>query len=66
MLHGGALRLVRVAIQTARDEVTVGIAAEVRLRDDVVEAPSLENESAQTIEAAGALVAYMPVLRVRV
>ncbi len=55
MLDGGAFRLVGVAIQTARDEVAVGIAPEVRLRDDVVEAPSLGNEPAQTIEAAAAL-----------
>ncbi len=53
-LLGGALRLVGVAIEAARDEVAEGIAAEVRLRDDVVEAPSLGNEPAQTIEAAAA------------
>jgi len=53
--HGVALGLQLVAIQTARDEVAVGIAAEVCLRDDVVEAPSLEDEPAQTIETAAAL-----------
>jgi len=53
-LDGGALRLIGVTVQTARDEVAVGIAAEVRLRDDMVEAPSLGDEPAQTIEAAAA------------
>src|SRR5260370_7585150 len=53
-LDGVALRLIGVAIQTARDEVAEGIAAEVCLRDDMVEAPSLGNEPAETIEAAAA------------
>ncbi len=52
--HGVALRLIGVAIETAGDEVAVGIVAEVRLRDDMVDAPSLGNEPAQTIEAAAA------------
>jgi hypothetical protein len=53
--HGVAVRLQWVAIQTARDEVAVGIAAEAGPRDDVIEAPSLGNEAAQTIEAMAAL-----------
>src|SRR6266851_1188910 len=54
-LDGVALCLIGVAIETARDEVAEGIAAEVCLRDDVVEAPSLGDEPAQTIEATAAL-----------
>ena len=54
-LDGVALRLVGVAIETAGDEVAVGIAAEVCLRDDVIEAPSMGDEPAETIEAAAAL-----------
>src|SRR5260370_1123020 len=54
MLHGGAFRLVGIAIETAGDEVAEGIAPELRLRDDVVEAPSLGDEPAETIEAAAA------------
>jgi len=54
-LDGVAVGLQRVAIQTTRDEVAVGIATEAGLRDDVVEAPSLGNEAAQTIEAMAAL-----------
>lgn len=53
-LDGVALGLQRVAIETAGDEVAVGIAAEMRLRDDVVEAPSMGDEPAQAIEAAAA------------
>ena len=53
-LDGGALRLIGIAIETTGDEVVVGITAEVCLRNDVVEAPSLGNEPAQTIEAAAA------------
>src|SRR5258708_17715549 len=54
-LDGVAVGLQRVAVQTTRDEVAVGIATEAGLRDDVVEAPSLGNEAAQTIEAMAAL-----------
>jgi len=54
-LDGGKLGLIGVAIQTARDEVVVGIAAEVCLRNHVVEAPPLRDEPAQTIEATAAL-----------
>ena len=54
-LDGGALRLIGVAIETARDEVAVGIAAEVCLRDDMVEAPSVVGDPPRTIEAAAAL-----------
>src|SRR5260370_37112152 len=54
-LDGGALRFIGVTVQTARDEVAEGIAPELGLRDDMVEAPSLGNEPAQTIEAAAAL-----------
>jgi hypothetical protein len=54
-LDGGALRLIGVTVQTARDEVAVGIATEVRLGDDVIEAPSMGHEPAETIEAAAAL-----------
>jgi len=54
-LDGVALRLVGVAIQTARDEVAVGIAAEACLRDDVVEAPPAVGDPPRTIEAAAAL-----------
>ncbi len=54
-LDGVALGLIGIAIETAGDEVAVGIAAEVRLRDDVVEAPSMGDEPAETIEAAAAL-----------
>src|SRR5260370_8841321 len=48
-LDGVAVGLQRVAIQTTRDEVAVGIAAEAGLRDDVVEAPSLGNEADHTV-----------------
>jgi len=54
-LDGVALRFIGIAIETAGDEVAVGIAAEAGLRDDVVEAPSLGDEPTQTIEAAAAL-----------
>src|SRR5260370_19642382 len=54
-LDGVALGFIGVAIQTAGDEVAVGIAAEVCLRDDVIEAPSMGDEPAETIEAAAAL-----------
>ena len=37
VFHGGALGLVGVAVVAARDEIAVGIAAEVGVRDDVVE-----------------------------
>jgi hypothetical protein len=50
-LDGGALGFIGVAIETTRDEIAVSIAAEPRLRDNVVEAPSLADETAQTIEA---------------
>jgi hypothetical protein len=68
--HGVALGLQGVAIQTARDEVAVGIAAEVGLRNDVVEAPSVVGDPPRTIEAAAALafvdgrVSRTPPLRV--
>jgi len=54
-LDGVTLGLIGVAIETARDEVAVGIVAEVCLRDDVVEAASMGDEPAQTIEAAATL-----------
>jgi hypothetical protein len=54
-LDGVALRLIGIAIETAGDEVAVGIAAEVCLRDDVIEAPSMGDEPAETIEASAAL-----------
>jgi len=54
-LDGGTLGLIGVAIETAGDEVAVGIAAEAGLRNDVIEAPSMGDEPAQTIEAAAAL-----------
>ncbi len=54
-LDGGALRFIGVTVQTARDEVAVGIAAEVCLRNDMVEAPSMGDEPAETIETAAAL-----------
>src|SRR5260370_23526209 len=54
-LDGVAVGLQRVAIQTTRDQVAVGIAGEAGLRDDVVEAPSLGNEAAPTGKAMAAL-----------
>src|SRR5271165_4562869 len=51
----GALLLFRVAIVTAGDEVAVGIAAEIGLRDDVVEASVVPRNPAQAVEALGAL-----------
>jgi len=51
-LDGRALGFMGVAIETTRDEIAVRVAAEPRLRDNVVEAPSLADETAQTIEAA--------------
>ncbi len=54
-LDGVALGFIGVAIQTARNEIAVGIAAEVCLRNHVVEAPSLGDEATETVEAAAAL-----------
>src|SRR6266851_10021476 len=54
-LFGGALPLLRVAIQTARNKVTVGIAAGLRAWHDMIEAASAADELAQTIKAAAAL-----------
>src|SRR5712691_742000 len=54
-LFGGAFPLLRVAIQAARDEVTVGVAAGLRARHNVVDAPPFTSDGAQTIKAAALL-----------
>jgi hypothetical protein len=54
-LVGRALCLLRVALRTARNEVAVGIAAQLRARHDVVEAPGAPRNPPQTIKAAAPL-----------
>jgi hypothetical protein len=54
-LFGGAFPLFRVAIQAARYEVAVGVAAGLRARHNVVDAPPFIRDGAQTIKAAAVL-----------
>jgi hypothetical protein len=57
MLLGRALPFLRVAIQTARHQVSMGILSQLRSRHDVVEAPPVLSDPPRTIEAAPALIA---------
>lgn len=54
-LDGVVLRLFGIAIETTRNEVAVGIAAGLRTRHNVVEAPPFTCDWAQTIKAAAVL-----------
>jgi len=54
-LDGVVLRLFGIAIETTRNEVAVGIAAGLRARHNVVEAPPFTSDGAQTIKAAAVL-----------
>src|SRR6266581_1042364 len=53
-LLGRAFPFLRVAIQTARDEISIGILSQLRPRNDVVEAPPVVGDPPRTIEAAAA------------
>jgi hypothetical protein len=55
MLHGGALPLLRVAFQTAGHQVPIGIPSQLRPRHNVVKAPPVVGNAAQTIKALAAL-----------
>ncbi|HKW61877.1 MAG TPA: hypothetical protein VJN89_04970 [Candidatus Acidoferrum sp.] len=48
---GGTLALPGVAIETAGDEVAVGVALTLRLRHDVIEGPPSSADPAQTVKA---------------
>src|SRR5260370_42155882 len=53
-LLGRALPFLRVAIQTARHQVSIGILSQLRPRHNVVEAPPVVGDPPRTIEAAPA------------
>src|SRR6266478_3509773 len=53
-ISGGAISFLRVAVQTARDEVAVGIAAEGDAWDNVIEAANHRRKPTQAIETASA------------
>ena len=53
-LFGGAVRLLRVAFQTARHQVSIGILSQLRSRHNVVEAPPALVDPPRTIEAPAA------------
>ena len=55
MLLGQALPFLRVAIQTARHQVLIGILSQLRSRHNVVEAPPVLSDPPRTIKAAAAL-----------
>ncbi len=52
---GGGLPLFRVAIATARNEVAVGVAPRLGLRDDMVDGPNEDGKAAQTVKAEATL-----------
>src|ERR1700687_2456629 len=51
-LLGRALRFLRVAFQTARHQVSIGILSQLRSRHNMVEAPPVLGDPPRTIEAA--------------
>jgi len=55
MLLGRALSFLRVAIQTARHQVSIGILSQLRSRYNMVEAPPVVGDPPRTIEAAAPL-----------
>ncbi len=52
---GGAIPFLRVALQTAGDEVAIGIAPPAGARHHMVEAPHASGDSAQTVKAEATL-----------
>jgi hypothetical protein len=52
---GGGLALFRVAIATARNEVAVGIASRLNLRDHMVDGPYEDSKAAQAVKAKATL-----------
>ena len=55
VLLGRALPFLRVAIQTARHQVSIGILSQLRSRHNMVEATPVVGDPPRTIEAAAAL-----------
>ncbi len=53
-IRGGTVALARVALDTAGNQVAVGIASEAHARHDVVEAPHVTGSAAEAVKAGAA------------